>query len=244
VPLRLDATIDWRTENGYILSVHGGISGTFKNHLKAELLRELIHSHYLTQHISGAIPMKKHMLLVVVLLVALVLVSTVSFAQAKKGDNLISAGVGFGYPGYYGASGMPPIFAMWEHCIYPKITVGPMASYATSSFTTGIVQGKEEKWTYTYIFIGARGAYHFAEDLMKDNKNVDLYGGLSFGYNIVNNDYSGPAQQYAGLYSVGASYVHFGFFAGGRYFFSPKFAALGEIGYDIGYFKIGLTYKL
>ena len=69
--------------------------------------------------------MKKHLLLVVVLLVVLVLVSSLSFAQAKKGDNLISAGVGFGYPGYYGATGMPPIFAMWEHCRLSEDHRGP-----------------------------------------------------------------------------------------------------------------------
>ena len=188
--------------------------------------------------------MKKHFVLVVVLLAALVLVSTVSFAQAKKGDNMISAGVGFGYPGYYGATGMPPIFAMWEHCVYPKITVGPMVSYATSSYSGGTLQGQDQSWTYTYIFIGARGAYHFGEDLLKDSKNIDLYGGLSIGYNIVNNSYSGPGSQYVGLYSAGGSYFHFGFYGGGRYFFSPKFGAMAEVGYDIGYFKIGVTYKL
>jgi hypothetical protein len=188
--------------------------------------------------------MKKHLLLVVVLLVALVIVNTVSFAQAKKGDNLISAGIGFGYPGNYGAMGMPPIFAMWEHCVYPKITVGPMVSYASSSYEGGTYQGQTEKWTYTYIYIGVRGAYHFAEDLVKDSKNIDLYGGISLGYNIVNDSYSGPNQQYVGAYSVGASYFQPGFFGGARYFFSPKWSGLAEVGYDIGYFKIGVTYKL
>jgi len=187
--------------------------------------------------------MKRHLLLAVVVMVALALMSTLSFAQAKKGDNMISAGIGFGYPGYYGTPGMPPIFAWYEHCVYPKITVGGMASYSSSSYTGGTYQGQVEKWTYTYIFIGARGAYHFAEDLIKDNKNVDLYGGITIGYNIVNSSYSGPSQDVVGLYTVGASYFHFGFYGGGRYFFSKNFGAMAEVGYDIGYFKIGVTYK-
>jgi hypothetical protein len=184
--------------------------------------------------------MKKILPVLVALLVATTLLVSVTNAQAKKGENVITAGLGLGYPGVYGTSGMPPIFVTFDHAIIPNVSVGGVVSYSTSKYEwTGV---SDYKWSYTYIFIGARGAYHFA-DQIKDLKNTDLYGGLTLGYSIVGSKFDGKDER-AYPYSAGGGWFGFGIFIGGRYYFSPKFAATAELGYDIGFFKIGVSYKL
>jgi hypothetical protein len=187
-------------------------------------------------NITESVFMRKLFAVVVALLISVLLVST-SSAQAKKGENVVTLGLGLGYPGVYGTTGMPPIFGTFDHAIQDRISVGGMVSYSGSSYSVG-----SDKWTYTYFFIGARGAYHFADEI-KDLKNTDLYGGINIGYNIVNSSFSGKD---AGVYnySVGGGYFHFGIYVGGRYYFSKQWAASAELGYDIGYFKIGVSYKL
>jgi Outer membrane protein beta-barrel domain len=180
--------------------------------------------------------MNKLLAVVVVLLIAMVLVSPAS-AQSKKGENVLTLGLGLGYPGLYGSSGVPPIFATLDHAIQDRISVGGVIGYTSSSYSIAV-----DKWSYTYIVVGARGAYHFADEI-KDLKNVDLYGGITIGYNIVSSSFSGAHAEIYN-YSAGGSYFHFGVFVGGRYFFSPKWAATAELGYDIGYIKVGISYKL
>lgn len=181
--------------------------------------------------------MRKLLAVVVVALISVLLVST-SSAQAKKGENVVTLGLGLGYPGVYGSSGVPPIFGSFDHAIQNRISVGGIVAYSSSSYSF-----TADKWSYTYIFVGARGAYHFADEI-KDLKNMDLYGGIDIGYNIVSSKFSGREAAVYNFYSVGGGYFHFGVFVGGRYYFSQQWAATAELGYDIGYFKVGVSYKL
>lgn len=172
----------------------------------------------------------------IILLGTSMVIHSGSFAQSRKGDNVATLGLGLGYPGIYGSSGMPPLFLSFDHAIQDRWTVGGIVSYSTSSYSFAV-----DKWSYTYFFLGARGAYHFADEF-KDLRNVDLYGGITLGYNIVSASFSGPNASIYN-YSAGGSYFQFGLFVGGRYFFSPKWAATAELGYDIGFFKVGISYK-
>jgi len=176
-------------------------------------------------------------LLAVTLLITALLVPG-SSAQVQKGESVISAGLGLGYPGLYGTGKMPPIFLSFDHAIQPKISIGGIVSYSTSTYDF-----VRDSWSYTYIFVGARGGYHFGGDLLKDAKNVDLYGGATLGYHIVSAKFSGVDEKLH-PYSAGGSYFGFGLYLGGRYYFTPKLGATAELGYDIGFFKIGLSYKL
>ncbi len=186
--------------------------------------------------------MKKFLTLCAVVLLVSSLAITGASAQAKNGDNVITAGLGLGYPGLYGTSGMPPLFVAFDHGIVQNFSVGGILSYSTSSYDFS----NNYKWSYSYIFVGARGAYHFGPMLKELPKNIDVYGGLTLGYHIVSAKYDGLGDEgvAARFYSAGASYFGFGFFAGGRYFFTPKFGATAEVGYDIGYLKIGISYAL
>ncbi len=181
--------------------------------------------------------MKKILVLVTAIIVVSTLSVSVSSAQAKMGESVITAGLGLGYPGAYGSSGMPPVFLSFDHAIQPKISIGGVVSYSTSSYSF-----VSDKWSYSYIFIGARGSYHFGE-VLKDVKNIDLYGGLTLGYHVVSAKFSGENEKLH-PYNAGGSYFGFGIYVGGRYYFSPKFAATAELGYDIGFLKIGVSYKL
>jgi hypothetical protein len=175
---------------------------------------------------------------VLALVVALAGLST-SYAQQNafnRNDKVISAGVGFGMYGLYGSSSLPPIFVAFEMGVAEKITVGGAVGYSGSSDTWEF-----GKWTYSYIPIEVRGAYHFLEK----EKSFDAYAGAGLGYVIVSSSvtYTDPTIQHYG-FSASGSYMFFDIFVGGRYYFSPKFAAMAEVGYGLGFFRIGVSYKL
>ncbi len=184
--------------------------------------------------------MKKFFCLGLVVLLAAAIVSPSADAQFKQKDMLISAGVGFGGYGYYGGSPTPPIFGAFEMGITPKISVGGMVGYSSSSEESFGV-----KASYTYIPIVIRGSYHFLEG----EKNMDAYGGAGLGFAIASSSVTSDNPYYNqfgfGGYSAGGSYMFVDFHVGGRYFFSPKFAAMAELGYSaLGYARIGVSYNL
>ncbi len=174
--------------------------------------------------------MKRFALLLV--LAAVAASSLMAQPAFRKGDNLVSAGLGIGLAGAYGASTLPPIFGMYEKAILQNVSVGGLLSLAGSSneFFGG-------KWKYSYTVLAARGAYHY---LIPDTRNLDTYGGLTLGYAIVSSSVEGIQQP---LITASGSYVFFGIFVGGRYYFTPQWAAMAELGYDVGIIKIGATYR-
>jgi hypothetical protein len=176
--------------------------------------------------------MKRILLVAVMLIVAI----SMSFAQMayNKGDQVINLGLGIGgFAGGYGSSGIA-ITGGYESGVTENISVGGVVGYSSSTYDYGF--GSGDSWKYTYILIGARGAYHL--DLLHKS-NFDTYGGILLGYNIVS--YSGPS---LGYYSPGASYLAFGIFVGGRYYFDPNWAVQAELGYGLGILNIGIAYKL
>ncbi len=175
---------------------------------------------------------------IVALVVVLVLLATgVAVGQNAymKGNNLIHAGLAVGgLAGVYGDATLPPIVAGYEYGFEDKISLGGVFGISGSKYG---FSGYE--WKYSYIVIGARGGYHFLEN----NDKLDAYGGVMIGYNIVSVTAPSVGAGFFG-YSAGASYMLFGFYGGARYYFSPNLAAYGELGYGLGYFNIGIAYKL
>jgi len=180
--------------------------------------------------------MKRILAVAVLLVVAL----SVSFSQMsyKKGDQNVSAMIGLGgVGGLYGTSTIPAISVSYDYGYNENITFGGIAGYAGSSEDFYWAEYK-----YSYIIIAARGAYHL--DLLH-NSNLDTYGGIMLGYNIVSSSVSNKAG-YAGTYNATASssYMLFGGFIGGRYYFTPNLAAQAELGYGLGILNLGISYKL
>jgi hypothetical protein len=180
--------------------------------------------------------------------IALVTLLAVSFAFAqvtpyKVGDQNVSAGIGFGMAGIYGDATLPPISVGYETALSAlegKLSVGGILGYAGSKISYPTAWGNWD-FNYSYIIIGARGAYHLP---LIDN--VDTYGGLMLGYNIVSFSETKPANVPAWWpsYSASSSYLAFGAFVGGRYYFTPKLGAYAELGYGLGFLNVGVTYKL
>jgi hypothetical protein len=171
-----------------------------------------------------------------ILLISMLLVIAVSLSFSQmaynKGDQVVNLGIGLGgFAGAYGSGGIA-ITGGYENAINENISLGGVLGYSSSSYD----YGWGDSWKFTYILIAARGAYHV--DLLH-NPKIDTYGGILLGYNIVS--FSGPNVTY---YSPGTSYLEFGLFAGGRYYFDPHWAVQAELGYGLGILNIGIAYKL
>lgn len=178
--------------------------------------------------------MKKLLLLLLVAVFSLTQLNAQAF---KKGDMVGNLGVGFGWYGYgFGATSLPAFSLSLEKGITDIANVGPLS-------IGGIVGFKHASYLTDYawndIIIAARGAIHY--DLFK-NEKVDTYGGVALGVRM--QTYSHPA--YVGYDSGKTHYTNglFALYIGGRYYFTNKLAAFGELGYGLGYLTLGLSFKL
>jgi hypothetical protein len=174
--------------------------------------------------------MKRILLISVLLVLAL----SISFGQIayKKGDQVGSVAFGLGsFVVESGATGgVPPLSFAYDYGFNENISLGGLISYTSASEDFGVYN-----WKWTYIIIGARGAYHY--DLLH-NANVDTYAGLMLGYDIASFS-STPS------YPLSPSYggMVFSGYAGARYYFTPQLAAQAEVGFGLALLNIGVAYK-
>jgi hypothetical protein len=166
--------------------------------------------------------MKKKLLIVAVMLI----VSAAALqAQAfEKGNNVLSAGVGFGNTigSFSDGAQTPALSAAYERGIFK---LGP------GVFSAGGYFGyKGFKNSSDYIFIGARAAYHYTG--LKVDK-LDVYAGVMGYYSV----HTGSGIYY---YAHRADVVGF---AGGRYFFIPSLAAFSELSWGVSIVSVGLSLK-
>lgn len=151
-------------------------------------------------------------------------------AQYQAGDKLLNVGVGLG-AFTSGKSTLPPLSVSYEHGFTDKISAGGILGYSGSTFDGGFYKVK-----YSYIMLGARGSYHFYL-----NDNIDAYGGVTLGYNIV----SSKLDPDPGIpVATSSSGLLYGFHLGGRYYFTEKLGAFAELGYGIAWITVGLAVKL
>ncbi len=162
-----------------------------------------------------------------------------------KGQQDLHLGVGLGATlygsGYH--SVLPPINVSYEKGVTDEIGVGAYLGYATSRYDYNGSGSLDYGWRYTYVIVGARGAYHY--DLFK-NPKLDTYGGAMVGFTfsrarffsndplIDESNYNSPAS--GGLTWSG--------FIGARYQFKPKLGAYAELGYGVAWLNIGLRFKI
>ena len=92
-------------------------------------------------------------------------------------------------------------------------------------------------WKYSNFILGVRGVFHYP--LVA---KLDTYTGLLLGYNIASSKETGAA---IGGYNYSASSggVVGAWFVGARYYFTDKFAVMGELGYGITYLNLGVALK-
>ncbi len=143
----------------------------------------------------------------------------------EQGATVAHLGIGLG-----GGFGMP-ISISADYGWKEKISLGGIIGFASE--TEDLIVFKA---TYSYLFIAARGAYHF--DLGVDK--LDPYAGVLLGYNKASLSLD-PAPAINTL-SAGGGAVYGGFL-GARYGFTDKIGGFAELGYGMGAATIGVTYK-
>lgn len=162
-----------------------------------------------------------------------------SYASRNSGSfsadhSILSLGVGV--VNLNGISNNPllgPITIKYEHGIIDEIGIG---GFAGASF----VSRDYKKYThYRNTFaLGVMGYYHFNK--LIPVSRLDVFAGLGVGVKIQNDHYSN--NHYESTSKSNAIYV---FRSGARWYFTPKFAAFGEVGSDrLSSLTLGLTFKL
>jgi hypothetical protein len=168
----------------------------------------------------------------------------------EQGSGNLNFGIGFGSPFIFASSKstLPPISASYEYGVTEKIGVGGLIGYTASSYefqTLNLDPNSSSlytniKTTYSYLIIGARGNYHFVN---KDK--IDVYAGAMLGYNVASAKTKETPDDPFYNYDTGSIG---GFAIGGhlglRYMFSDKIGAFTEVGYNVGYFNLGVTVKM
>lgn len=159
------------------------------------------------------------------LLGVLVLVATFySTAHAqlkfKKLEGLLNLGLGVN--SYY--NGGIPISATYEMGVTPEITVGGGIDYLSHNYNYNY----NRYASFTAIYIGARGSYHFNELFKIKDDRFDVYAGVSLGYRSFS--WKDNSYYYYGANSNYGSGIYLGVHAGGRYYFSKRAGAFLELG--------------
>lgn len=165
------------------------------------------------------------------------------FAQGNmfsKGDKVANLSIGIGNS-LYGSgfdAGVPPIGASFEYGIKDEL-FNEKSSLGVGGYLGFTSAGQSIMGTdisYSSIIVGARGIVHYQ---LIDN--IDTYGGMLLGYNIASSKISGGGFPGAGGTAGG---IVFAGFVGGRYYFTPKLAAMAELGFGIALLNIGVSLKL
>lgn len=149
-----------------------------------------------------------------------------------KGQMDLNVGVGLGTT--VGLGGGLPISAAFDYGINDNISVGGYAGFVSQTEDLGFFTTKQ-----TNLIVGVRGAYHL--ELID---NVDTYGGLLLGYNVVSAEITSnnPLFPTTGV-AASASGIAYSAFVGGRYHFTDNIGAFAELGYGIAYLQLGVALK-
>lgn len=184
--------------------------------------------------------MKKISILLFLILYPLIEIAAQE-SMFKKKDKVLNLGLGLGSTLYTAPGfivGIPPVSACIEFGvtdgIFDKGSVG-LGGYLDYSSHKLDLTGWDLR--YTNIVFGARGIFHYPFI-----DKLDMYTGIFLGYNIVNRKESGAIDPNNIYYK--SSGIIDACFIGGRYYFSNKFAVMGELGYGITYLNLGVALKL
>ncbi len=182
-------------------------------------------------------------LLTVTVLVAVLIVSNGNAQEKKfiKGDKNISLGVGFGSPWIGDGNSMtfPPVSASFDYGLRDDLGPGVIGIGGL----IGVAGYRYDNlpyyaWSYTTVIVGARGTYHYQ---LVDK--LDTYGGLMLGFRVISSKKYGE-WAHAEYYDDDDVKLAGAFFVGAKYYFTENLAAFGELGYGVGIFTMGVTYKI
>lgn len=156
-----------------------------------------------------------------------------------KGSTAVNLGVGLGLGYGYALSGLhstPAMSASFEYGIADNVGPGTIGVGAMVGYKSYGWKSSGYKGTWSNIIVAARGTYHY--DVF-DNPKLDTYAGISLG--VRHERYSDNAGTDFYYGKASSTYLTSGLFVGGRYYFTDKIGAFGEVGYDMSLLKLGLT---
>lgn len=187
--------------------------------------------------------------LIVSAIAILLIASTIVNAQEStfnKGTKVINASIGIGSvlaTGVGYSTKIPPISASFElgvkdNFLTDELSLG-LGLYTGFSSYTWKWSVYNYGWNYTTFIVGGRAAVHYP---LADK--FDTYGGLMLGLRFNSSKEFGSNSGGITYSSTAGTGIVYSFYLGGRYYFTPRIAALGEIGYGISYLNLGLAFKL
>ena len=206
--------------------------------------------------------MKKYVLL---LLACLVIAATTQAQRTKayaddkafeQKDILLTAGVSFGYFGFYGSytSASVPVIVAVEYGAFKYVSRGGFVSYQSYSYSDTYQDANPPytnvKYDYVYstISLGLKGSFHvlpYLNDRFKagiDDSKMDAY--LTAYAGVALHSYQERTSTgYTGHDKLAPRYI-VGPGAGFRYMFIDRFGAFAEAGVGaVGFTTIGVVYK-
>jgi hypothetical protein len=179
----------------------------------------------------------------IAILFIVIFASSMIFAQGvlpKKGDKFVGGKLGLG--AFYGADlGYGAGFEMILQEDFLNLGDIPASLGVGGSF--GYSAYKDHwmgsNWKYTNVVILISVFYHAN---VLDNNKLDTYVKFSLGYNAAKVKYDGVAGFDYSSPSVGG--LISGSAIGARYFISPTLAAVAELGWGFGLFRLGVDVAL
>lgn len=162
----------------------------------------------------------------------------------KNGDFNLNAGIGLGYTYslYSGATSWPALVVSADKGVKDLPDLGVLSIGGTIGYKHISASGTGYDWSWSDLYVGARGALHFSSI---SSDKLDVYGGVSLGLRF----YTYPTVVYDGFYDLNIEKkTHtggfFGIYGGAKYSFTDKIGGFAELGYDIAWLKLGVSFKL
>lgn len=180
----------------------------------------------------------------------------------NESSKIINIGIGFGSRGYYSYNrgilgysyhSSPAISLSYEQALKQKVGPGYLGVGAYLGYQSAYLQYdnyyyNNNKYYYRhswkYMLFSARAAYHLDE---LNFEKGELYFGAIIGLRYQSYSYetnSIDPNRYDYQLSNNSLYPSWSLFVGGRYYFTPKIAVFGELGYGISYLTGGISFKL
>lgn len=163
----------------------------------------------------------------------------------RKGYSAINLGLGLlspnnGYDLFGSVKSVPALTLAYDRGVVEgigpgTIGLGGLIGYKRYHYN---FPNTDDKATWTDLVLMGRGTYHYN---FTTNPQLDTYGGISLGFraNFYKNEVSPDRDRYDG----DGLHLAYGLFAGARYYLTERFGGFAEVGYDISYLKLGLTYQ-
>jgi hypothetical protein len=180
--------------------------------------------------------MKKLVTVSIIVLLSTFFVRSQSF---QVGDMVLNAGFGLGRT--YGSLGSSWLSitvtgerGFWEIGDFGVISIGALVGYQP-----GHIRNTDYRWNN--FFVGPRGVFHFT---IIPVEKLDVYAGIGLGLWLNSEpDYIWDPDD--GWYYDKQINAHFygGVFAGARYYFTDVFGVFGEVGYEVSWLKVGMSFK-